>query len=147
MTFFVDRSLGRRIVPSALRDAGYDVAIHDDIFAADAHDEVWLAEAGRRGWIVLMKDDRIRYRPRERAALEAAGVQAFALTNANMTGEEQAHLLRTHATRIERLCAERPGPFVVGVYRERPFLRPLYPQRTLRRRRRRSRKRGGPERL
>jgi predicted nuclease of predicted toxin-antitoxin system len=142
LTFFVDRSLGRRIVPSALRDAGYDVVVHDDIFAANADDEIWLAEAGRRGWIVLMKDDRIRYRPRERAALEAAGVQAFALTNANMTGEQQAHLLRTHATRIQRFCTEHPGPFVVGVYQERPFLRPLHSQRGPRGQRCAARRRG-----
>jgi predicted nuclease of predicted toxin-antitoxin system len=143
LTFFVDRSLGRRAVPSALRDAGFEVVSHDDVFAADADDEIWLTEAGARGWIVLMKDDRIRYRPRERVALEAARVQAFALTSANMTGEQQAYLLTTHADRMERFCAEHPGPFVVGVYRERPFLRRLYPRRGLRRRRRRGRQRGG----
>ena len=135
MTFFVDRSLGRRAVPSSLRDAGFEVVAHDDVFAADTDDDVWLAEAGAQSWIVLMKDDRIRYRPRERAVLEAARVQAFALTTATMTGEEQAHLLLTHASRMEQFCAEHPGPFVVGVYRERPFLRRLYPRRGLRRRR------------
>jgi len=143
LTFFVDRSLGRRAVPSALRDAGFEVVSHDDVFAADTDDEIWLAEAGARSWIVLMKDDRIRYRPRERAALEAARVQAFALTVANMTGEQQAYLLGTHAGRMERFCAEHPGPFVVGVYRERPFLRQLYPRRGLRRRRGKGRQRGG----
>jgi len=143
LTFFVDRSLGRRAVAFALRDAGFEVVVHDDVFAADTDDEVWLAEAGERGWIVLMKDDRIRYRPRERAALEAARVQAFALTNASMTGEEQALLFRAHAGRIERFCGEHPGPFVVGVYRERPFLRPLLPQRGPRRRRGGGRQQGG----
>jgi predicted nuclease of predicted toxin-antitoxin system len=143
LTFFVDRSLGQRAVPFALRDTGFQVVIHDDVFAADTDDEVWLAEAGAQGWIVLMKDDRIRYRPRERAALQAAGVQAFALTNANLTGDEQARLLRTHASHIEQFCVEHPGPFVVGVYQERPFLRPLYPRRGSRRRRGRGRQRGG----
>jgi uncharacterized protein with PIN domain len=143
LTFFIDRSLGRWAVPSALRDAGFDVVIHDDVFAADTDDEIWLAEAGAQGWIVLMKDDRIRYRPRERAALEAARVQAFALTSASMTGEQQAHLLSAHAARMERFSAEHPGPFIVGVYGERPFLRRLYPRRGLRRRRGKGRPRGG----
>jgi hypothetical protein len=143
LTFFVDRSLGRRAVPSALRDAGFDVVIHDDLFGVDTDDDIWLTEAGARGWIVLMKDDRIRYRPQERAALETARVQAFALTAANMTGEQQAHLLSTHAGRMERFCGEHPGPFVVGVYWERPFLRQLYPRRRLRRRRGKGRHRGG----
>jgi hypothetical protein len=68
-----------------------------------------LVEAGAQSWIVLMKDDRIRYRPRERAALEAARVQAFAPTTATMPGEEQAHLLLTHASRMEQFRAEHPG--------------------------------------
>lgn len=89
MTFFVDRSLGRRAVPSSLRDAGFEVVAHDDVFAADTDDDVWLAEAGAQSWIVLMKDDRIRYRPRERAVLEAARVQAFALTTATMTAKSR----------------------------------------------------------
>jgi PIN like domain len=130
-------------VPSALWDAGFDVVIHDDVFAVDADDELWLTEAGTRGWIALMNDDRIRYRPRERAALEAARVQAFALTAANLTGAEQASLLCAHAGRMERFCAEYPGPFVVGVYRKRPFLRQLCPRRALRRRRGKGRQRGG----
>jgi uncharacterized protein with PIN domain len=143
LTFFVDRSLGRWAVPSALRAAGFEVVAHDDVFAADTDDDIWLAEAGAQGWIVLMKDDRIRYRPRERAALEAARVQAFALTSANLTGEQQAHLLTTHANRIEQFCADHSGPFVVGVYQERPFLRRLYPRRGLRPRRGKGRPRGG----
>jgi hypothetical protein len=63
LTFFVDRSLGRRIVPAALRDAGFAVVTHDEMFSDDTSDEEWLAEAGARGWVVLMKDDRIRYNP------------------------------------------------------------------------------------
>jgi hypothetical protein len=48
LTFFVDRSLGRWAVPSALRTAGFEVVAHDDVFRADTADDVWLAEAGAR---------------------------------------------------------------------------------------------------
>ena len=61
--FFIDRSLGKKIVAQALRDIGETVEIHDDHFAPDAKDEDWLVEVGKRGWIVLTKDDRIRYEP------------------------------------------------------------------------------------
>ena len=60
---FCDRSLGRIKVPSRLRAVHPVVIAHDDVFPQDTDDEVWLAEAGKRGWVVLMKDDRIRYRP------------------------------------------------------------------------------------
>ena len=39
--------------------------------------------AGSRGWIVLTKDERIRYRPNERRALLRSGVRAFILTGRN----------------------------------------------------------------
>ena len=39
---------------------------------------------------MLMKDDAIRRRPAERDALIAGGVRAFCLTNAQLTGAEQA---------------------------------------------------------
>lgn len=79
------------------------------------YDEEWLALAGERGWAVLMKDDSIRRRPAELAALHDAGVRAFCVTNANLTGEEQARRLVTQRHRIVQRC-RRPGPFIYGVY-------------------------------
>ncbi|MGH2658408.1 MAG: hypothetical protein ACRDHS_01790 [Actinomycetota bacterium] len=39
-----------------------------------------MASAGRRrGWVVLMKDDRIRHRPGEQRAVIEAGVACFCL--------------------------------------------------------------------
>ncbi|MGH7991598.1 MAG: hypothetical protein ACREDS_15585 [Limisphaerales bacterium] len=56
LVFFIDRSLGRKIIPDTLRNAGEEVCVHDELFAQNAKDEVWLAEAGKQGWIVLTKD-------------------------------------------------------------------------------------------
>ena len=39
LIFFIDRSLGRKVVPGALRTAGEEVRIHDDYFPQDAKDE------------------------------------------------------------------------------------------------------------
>jgi len=44
-------------------------------------DTDWLALAGHEGWAVLMKDERIRYRPAERAAVTVYDVRAFCLTS------------------------------------------------------------------
>ena len=60
--FFIDRSLGRKIVADALRQAGAEVHVHGDHFPPDARDEEWLRVVGQRGWIVLTKDKMIRYR-------------------------------------------------------------------------------------
>lgn len=61
LTYFLDRSLGRFKLATALRQAGLRVEVHDDYFQQDATDEEWLAGVGQRGWIVLTKDEKIRY--------------------------------------------------------------------------------------
>ena len=117
--FFVDRSLGRRIVPGALRKANEVVHAHDECFPQDAKDEIWLAEAGKQGWIVLTKDARIRYRANEMNALMAAKVRAFVLTaRGDLSGQEIAAIFVKALPRMKRLCARTPPPFVAHVSRE-----------------------------
>src|SRR5215831_7707454 len=79
-TFFLDRSLGRLKIATALRQAGARVEVHDDLFDQGAVDEVWLQAAGEKSWVVLTKDKNIRYHAREKATLLAYGVRAFVLT-------------------------------------------------------------------
>ena len=59
-----------------------------DHFSKGTPDEKWLAEAGRKRWIVLTRDKRIRYRQLERLALQKAGVRAFVFTGGNVTIED-----------------------------------------------------------
>lgn len=110
--FFVDRSLGRRIVPRILHEAGWDVVVHDEVFAGRAEsvsDEEWLTLAGERSWCVLMKDARIRYRPTERESLRAGGVHAFCLSRGNLAGPQAAGVFLRHEGYI-RATAARVGP-------------------------------------
>ena len=115
--FFIDRSLGKKIVAQALRDIGETVEIHDDHFAPDAKDEDWLVEVGKRGWIVLTKDDRIRYRVTERTALASARVRAFVLTSSQLQGTEMAAAFVKALPRIKRLIANHTPPFIARISR------------------------------
>ena len=117
LVFFIDRSLGRKIVAQALREVGESVEIHDEHFAPDARDEAWLVEVGKRGWIVLTKDDRIRYRVTERTALTSARVRAFVLTSSQLQGVEMAAAFVKALPRIKRLIANRAPPFIGRVAR------------------------------
>lgn len=126
--FFVDRSLGRKQVPVALRAAGWDLvtlAEHYGIPADEAVEDVeWLELAGQSRWPVLMKDERIRYRPAERAAVIAHGVRAFYLTSGNLSGAQMAELLVTNQNAIWlRAEGDEPGLFAVsrGGVREIPL--------------------------
>ena len=60
VVFFTDRDLGKDF-PRILREADLTVERHDDHFRSDTPDEEWLTEVGRRGWIAITHDKRIRY--------------------------------------------------------------------------------------
>jgi hypothetical protein len=66
--YFTDRDLGKRF-PEILRASGLNVERHADHFPPETPDEVWLEEVGKRGWIALTHDQRIRYKPNERDAV------------------------------------------------------------------------------
>jgi predicted nuclease of predicted toxin-antitoxin system len=117
-TFFVDRSLGARDVPDALRGAGALVEVHDDHFAADTPDIVWLAEVGTRGWIVLTKDSRIRRHPLELQTLLAANVAAFMLTATDLTGADMGRVLVAALPRLSALVRSRARPFIATISRQ-----------------------------
>jgi hypothetical protein len=80
----------------------------------DVGDVEWLARAGDAGWAVLMKDERIRYRPPERRALVAHGVQAFCLTSGSLRAAAMAGLFLDSIDAITDAC-RIPGPFLYAV--------------------------------
>jgi predicted nuclease of predicted toxin-antitoxin system len=115
--FFLDRSLGKIRIATALRQAGAIVHVHDDYFPPDAKDETWLSYVGQHGWIVLTKDHRIRYRNLERAALMNAGVAAFILTAGDLQGEEMALIFVKALPAIAKFLTKHRKPFIAKVAR------------------------------
>ncbi len=117
-TFFVDRSLGRLRVPRLLRADGWDLltlAEHYGVPDDERVDDVeWLGLAGANSWPVLMKDDRIRYRSAERAALIDSGVIAFCLASGNMTATQMAECFISHRRRILAATADAPAIYAVS---------------------------------
>ncbi len=115
---FLDRSLGRIQVPALLRDAGLRLHTLAEVYGVPADEEVadtdWLELAGQRGWPVLMKDERIRYRPAERAAIVAHRVQAFCLTGGNLRAVAMAQQYLTVIADLAQACSS-PGPFLYAV--------------------------------
>jgi hypothetical protein len=113
--------LGQHAVPTALRERGLVVRTLADIYGAAEAQEIsdveWIALAGKRDWVVLTKDGRIRLREAERLALEQARVRAFCLVRQDLTFAEQAGWLVTNINRILQR-ARKPGPYFYGVYRD-----------------------------
>jgi predicted nuclease of predicted toxin-antitoxin system len=113
--FFIDRSLGVEPIRTELIKAGLVVQIHDDHFARDEEDRVWLRTVGEQGWVVLTKDQRLRYRPLEIAALRASKARVFVLTAGNLRGSEIAAVFLAALPRIHKILHSRPGPFVARI--------------------------------
>jgi len=118
LAFFIDRSLGKKYIAEALRaQPGVEIHAHDDHFAADARDEEWLAVVGGQGWVVLTKDNRIRYRSTELTARTQAGVAAFVLAAGNLRGDEMAKVFVEALPAIRRFVARYSRPFVAKITR------------------------------
>ena len=120
--FFVERSLGKRVIADALRAAGLQVEVHDESlqgpkFRHDSPDTEWLPEVGRKEWVLLSKDKVIRTRGAERRALLDAGVAAFFLTSGNLQGPEMADAFVRAIPKMLGLLASTPRPFIARVTR------------------------------
>jgi hypothetical protein len=70
---------------------------------------------GRRKWVVITKDQNIRKRPLEKAAIIAANVRAFVFTGGEVSGVEMGEILAAAVHRICRILDETPAPFVARV--------------------------------
>lgn len=91
---------------------------------------MWLTEAGAQHWVVITRDDRIRYNQLEKQAVLAAEVRFFSVTSSSLTGDEAARLILSAQRAIARLCREHAatgfiakisrGPEVSLIERGRP---------------------------
>lgn len=116
-TLFIDRDAWSRKLDEALRAAGIPFVAHRDVFADATPDAVWLAEVGRRGWIVMTRDQNIRRRPNELAAVREARIHLFALTSGNLSAADTAALVVRAWPAIRRAVADHSPPALWSVTR------------------------------
>ena len=115
--FFLDRSLGKTTA-STLREAGYILHLIADHYPNDADevpDEHWIAEGSSRGWVLLTKDKRIRYRAEELEALQEGHL--FCLISGTMDIAEMTQALLVALPRIQGVARSEAAGFW-HVYRD-----------------------------
>ncbi len=119
---FLDRSLGRIKVPGLLRSAGLrltTLAEHYGIPADESiADTTWLELAGASGWVVFLKDGRIRGRRVERETVQRVGVRCFCISSQGLTADSMAARYLAHLPAITKAC-ETPGPLFYAVHENR----------------------------
>jgi hypothetical protein len=64
----------------------------------------WLRKAGIHRWVVITRDDRIRYNELEKQAVLAARLRFFSITSASLTGEEAGALILAAVPTMSHLC-------------------------------------------
>ncbi|MGH6610968.1 MAG: hypothetical protein ACRECQ_12010 [Burkholderiaceae bacterium] len=112
---FIDRNAWSHALGEALRLASIEFIAHHQHFAPDAADVEWLATAGRERWIVLTRDQNIRRRPLELAAVRTHRVVMFVLSRGNLSAQESAQIVVSAYNRIVRAAqgARRPAIFTL----------------------------------
>jgi predicted nuclease of predicted toxin-antitoxin system len=104
-------------VAGALRDKGEIVEVHDEHFDTDARDEEWLDLIGRKGWIAITRDEKIRKNRLQRQLLIDANAKAFILRAGNLTGPQLAAIVLDNLEAMKALAAAQGAPFIALVSR------------------------------
>lgn len=88
------------------------------ISTTDVDDDVWIPAVAAAGMTIISRDQRIQNRLAERAAIKRSAARMFAITTAESLNRWA--LLEIVVTRwrdMERIVAERPGPFIFKLTR------------------------------
>jgi hypothetical protein len=79
---------------------------------AGTSDAQWLATAGAEGWIVLMRDQRVRNRPLEIHALRDAKVGTFVLTAGQAAARDTSMVVIGKLAKMVNIARSELRPFL-----------------------------------
>ena len=115
LVFFLDRALGKRFIVQALSENNPEVTVKvlDDYFEPNVSDEEWLRFVGRKGWVAITKDKRIRYRTPALEVIKEEKVKLFIFTKGNLTGQQMAEILIRAIPKIKKFLTNNKPPFIV----------------------------------
>lgn len=116
--FFTDRDLGKQF-PEILAAAGLKVERHADHFKPDCPDDEWLEAVGKKGWVAISHDRRIRYKPNELQAVIRHRVALLVVIGKAPFPNLARNFVAT-TTRIVQFLDAHEAPFIAKVYRPTP---------------------------
>jgi hypothetical protein len=110
--FYLDESIYSRVLATAIHAAGAQVRTPADVAGLGAADEQWLRSVSKPGWLVLMRDQRVRYRELEKNALTEAGVGAFVFTGGQATAADTAEIICRLLAKFAKIGRSERKPFL-----------------------------------
>lgn len=119
LRFFLDRGLGARIVPGALRQAGWTLETMDERYGKASsqviQDTRWIEEASLAGDVLLCKDLAIAHNALEAQVIYMTSARAFALSNASLAGPVMAQWYIDSEAKIVTAALRASGPYLMAV--------------------------------
>lgn len=114
LTFFIDNNLSP-LLAKGMREFGEDVMHLQEKFAPDADDEAWLPYIGENRFVLVTRDESIRRRPAELAALRRHQVGAFFLGGKNLERCALIQQLVRNWPRMKQLASSERRPFAFRI--------------------------------
>ncbi len=114
MRFFFDNNLSPHLA-KGMREFGQDAAHLTEHFAPAEKDEVWLRHLGANGWILVTRDERIRWNPAEIRALRDEGVGAFFLGGKNRSRCDLIEQVVRNWRRMKDYATRTTKPFAFRI--------------------------------
>ena len=114
MRFFVDNNLSPKLA-HGMAAFGEDVTHLQDHYPTNAADADWLPRIGRDEWILLTRDDRVRFKPAELTAFKQYHVGAFFLGGKDRSRCDLIQQVVRNWPRMKELAAKTVKPFAFRV--------------------------------
>lgn len=114
MKFFVDNNLSRGLA-RGMAAFGEDVTHLQDHYPVDAKDTDWLPQVGRDEWILLTRDNKIRFKPAELGAIKQHRVGAFFLGGKDRSRWDLVQQVVRNWVRMNELAGKTARPFAFRV--------------------------------
>lgn len=114
MKVFFDNNISRHLA-DGMKAFQEDVTHLLDHFPSNTEDVTWLEFIGQNNWVLLTRDERIRWNPAELRAIKVYKVGAFFLGGKNRTRCELIQQLVRNWPRIKGLAKKTRKPFAFRI--------------------------------
>ena len=113
---FTDEDTSARAILDFLSTKPVQTIPLTSMFPSGAKDEVWLPTVGKNRWILLSRNRRIRYTPRQIELVRKHKVLAFFLaSNKNLSGDMMGDLVAKVFDEMLAFASQYAGPFLVKI--------------------------------
>lgn len=111
MKFLIDENISKKVA-AALRALDEDVHHVTDLLHEGATDEEVLRFAGENEFFFITRDERIRYKPNEKAAIKNHSLGVFLLAGKKKSAMELARQLIWNWDKVKECAGQTNRPFI-----------------------------------